>query len=66
MAWAESRNTILKVLGFERAVRSFRDPSSANMESTARIALTSPVKTHIHGKQNREWSDDSTRLLYVD
>lgn len=55
-----------KFLGFEASLKQFRNRADAEIESQSRIALPFPVQTHIAHKSNLAWTDNSTRMVYVD
>lgn len=55
-----------KLIGFESALKAMRSHSSEIIESTARIRLPFPVQTHIDGKFNLAWRDNSSKMVYVD
>lgn len=55
-----------KLIGFENCLKQLREKSSHSIESHARIALPIVVDTHIYGKYNLGWKDNSSRVVYVD
>lgn len=55
-----------KILGFEAALKNLRENCTESVHSTAQIGLPFSVESHIDGKYNIGWREDSTRMLYVD
>lgn len=55
-----------KYLGFEAALKHFREHSTDKIESFALFPLPFAVQTHIHGRYNLGWKDNAARMVYVD
>lgn len=55
-----------KFIGFETALKNLRSRNIDKIESTAFIALPFQVQSHLESKFNLAWSDNNSKMLYVD
>ncbi|KAI0562174.1 hypothetical protein FGB62_65g314 [Gracilaria domingensis] len=55
-----------KFSGFNCALKLFRERSSDEVYSVARIPLPFPVHCHIQEKANLGWIGDATKVVYMD
>lgn len=55
-----------KYLGFENALKAHRERCVDTVESSARITLPFAVQTHVYGKYNLGWRENTARMVYID